>query len=152
MPSQTAFGERLRNRRGGNHGAASLGNSMAPLIDVLFLLLIFLLVSANFDRQRVMEVALPEATQSREAPVIDKERQRVVTLHADGSLLWNQIPVTLEELTEALTERPTEERLLPVFIRSDQEVHLGRGVELLDRLRGIGYLNCLLEVAPPSQN
>ncbi|MEM7164529.1 MAG: biopolymer transporter ExbD [Planctomycetota bacterium] len=146
MPSPTAFGQRLR-RRGGAQAAS--GTSMAPLIDVLFLLLIFLLLSANFDRQRVMEVALPEAAQSSEAPRTGDAPQRVVTLRVDDVLLWNGIALTLDELTTALSQRPPEERLLPIFVRSDASVPLGRGVELLDRLRGIGYLNCLLEVAPP---
>ncbi len=135
-----------QRRRRTHHGLQ--GWSLAPLIDVLFLLLIFLLVSANFDRRVIMEVELPAAQHGEIAPRLDSEQARVITLFVDGSLRWNGHPTTLEELSAFLAERPEEERLLPISITGDTRAELGAGIGLLDTLRGLGYRNCVFEVRP----
>lgn len=138
------LGRRLR-RTPQSAGAGS----WAPLIDVLFLLLIFLLVTANYDYRRVLEVNLPEASTATEAPRVSREQERVITLHDNGQLEWNGIETSLEELSAHLEKRPAEDRLLPVFIRSDAKVELGTGMRVLDELRRLGYHTYLFEVVPP---
>lgn len=123
-------------------------SSLAPLLDVLFLLVIFLLVSANFDSRQVLEVELPEAKTAEAAPRVAEEHLRVITLHADGSLTFNGTPVTTTDLIEDLRDRPEEERLLPVSIQGDATAPLGLGLGLLDLLRDLGYRNCAFEVRP----
>ena len=115
---------------------------------MLFLLLIFLLVSANFDQRVIMEVDLPAAETGETAPELSQEDPRVITLFSDGSLQWNGRPTTLEELTAYLAEQPQEKRLLPIQIHGDTRAELGEGIRLLDRLRRLGYTNCLFEVRP----
>lgn len=140
-----SLGTRIRERRD-RRGSGGIG--LAPLIDVLFLLLIFLLVSANFDRRRVLDVSLPSVRSSQPAPKVTSRQERVITLRADGSLEWNRVPTKIDALMAMLGRKPPEERLLPIFIRGDGKASLGAGLRLLARLRDIGYTDCHFEVLP----
>ncbi|MFQ5655501.1 MAG: ExbD/TolR family protein [Planctomycetota bacterium] len=141
--------ERLRGRVSRRRRAPLLWTAgLAPLIDVLFLLVLFLLVSASFDRRRVIDVELPEARSAEPLPRTEEQHRRVITLHADGSLAWAGRAVTLRELTDLLTGRPPEERLLPIVIEGDAGATYGAGIELLGALRGVGYRNCALQALP----
>ena len=106
------MGTRSRFRRSRGHGTAGWQQGLAPLLDVLFLLLIFLLVSANFDESQVLEVQLPRATTGESAPPVAQAQRRIITLLADGSLRFNGTPITPEALTKDLASRPEAERLL----------------------------------------
>lgn len=140
-------GLRARWRRTRRPGA--LGDSLAPLIDVLFLLLFFLLVTSRYDRQRVLDVELPHAHSAEPAPEVRPGQLRTLTVHADGSLVLNGVPVDLTDLGTILLALPREERLLPIFVQADAATALGRGVEVLDRLRVLGFHNHFLEVRSP---
>ena len=125
--------------------------SLAPLLDVLFILLIFLLVTANFDSRQILEVELPAVTTATDAPSRQKELRRVITLFADGSLRFNDKPTTRAELFRYLEAQPQGERLLSVTIQADTATPLGTGLSLLDALRRLGYLSCAFEVRPPAE-
>lgn len=120
------------------------GDSLAPLLDVIFLLVIFLLVSARFDHQAVIDVKLPEASSADSSG--HPSEPRTITLHSDGSLKFQGKSMTFNELKVELSILPAEERLLPVVIRGDREAQLGAGVELLDLLRSQGFQDALFEV------
>lgn len=124
---------------------------MAPLIDVLFLLLIFLLVTSNFDHRRVLEVSLPEATTAAAAPAVSKTQERVITIFEDGRLEWNGVETDLNTLSVFLMSLSPEEQLLPIFVRGDARSPLGAGIEVMDRLRQIGFHNYFFEVIPKAQ-
>ncbi len=121
-------------------------SNLAPLLDVLFLLLIFLLVAANFDERRVIPVDLPSASTAQRPREADPDSRIVITLFRDGSLWLDGVAVTRDDLGSFLESRPVEARLLPVRIEGDERAALGTGLELLDLLRRLGYFNCAFEV------
>lgn len=137
--SQRGF-RRLRRRR----IIPRWGDSLAPLLDVIFLLVIFLLVSARFDHQAVIDVKLPDASNTT-SPGTSVD-PRTITLHSDGTLEFQGQAMSVVELRTALSLLPAEEKLLPVVIRGDREAQLGAGVELLDLLRSQGFHDALFEV------
>ena len=60
--------------------------SIAPLIDGVFLLLIFFLVTSRFEKQeRELDLELPEASQS--VPITETPSEIVVNLGVDGQLV-----------------------------------------------------------------
>ncbi len=95
------------------------GINLTPLIDVVFLLLIFFMVSTTFERHADIQLQLPEA----EREPVATERAWVDILvdatghyYVDGRELVNRSPETLERAVEqALTDRPDD----PVLIRAD---------------------------------
>jgi len=137
--SDRAF-HRLRRRR-----RASGLFALAPLVDVVTLVLIFLLISARFDRSQVVEVDLPRVP-SAGTPAPASAAERVIRLGADGTLAWNETPVTRAELARILSSAPAEERLLPLVIQGDRAAPLGEGLGLLEFVRGLGHAHCVFQV------
>lgn len=75
---------KFRRRRRAGRGATAV--ELTPLIDVVFLLLIFFMVSTTFREKAVLAVELPEA---QGAVVEDAEREVTVRIAADGAVAVN---------------------------------------------------------------
>jgi len=110
---------------------AELG--LAPLIDVVLLLLIFFLVTTSFATPRI-PLELPGA-QSAEPP---RPTRHTVVLTAAGGLYLDEAPVTLDALGERLAAPDEGGAERELELRADREVPHGRVVEVLDRARRSG--------------
>ncbi|TVR02195.1 MAG: biopolymer transporter ExbD [Deltaproteobacteria bacterium] len=117
---------------------------LTPLIDVVFLLLIFFLVTATFaQRDRsVVPVDLPDSA-TGEAP---SEREQItLILRADGSVLLQRTGQQLEErlapdaLRQRLTTLHQEDPAAVLFLRGDRDVRYGEVMGLLDLAREVGF-------------
>ncbi len=100
-----------------------VGFNMTPMIDVVFLLIIFFLVSNHLAKQEVqLALPLPTAQSGLQDKPGEKPRLTVNVL-ADGTLLFSGRPVTAEELRTQLAERQIDlGKDLEVRIRGDQSV------------------------------
>lgn len=100
--------------------------NMTPLIDVVFLLIVFFVVSSHLAKQETQfELQLPSATSSRE-PELDDARRIIINVLPDGSLLLGSQPIEREQLQGLLEDaRQREQRGMEVRIRSDREVPYG---------------------------
>ena len=92
---------------------------ITPLIDVVFLLLIFFMVSTTFDREAQIWVELPEAS-GEEAKHTPNELD--ITIDAQGIFFVNQrevINTEVETLKRAISKAVGDERDIPVIINAD---------------------------------
>ncbi|MBA2664924.1 MAG: biopolymer transporter ExbD [Bradymonadaceae bacterium] len=107
--------------------------NVSALIDVVFILLIFVVLAANFDRIREMNMVLPSADNSREP----RPDAVVITVLADGSMRIFDEAVAPEALEGRLTTlRSQYEGLLLV---SDGRVPLDRAVQIFDEAASAGF-------------
>lgn len=97
--------------------------NLTSMIDVVFLLIIFFLVSSELIQQEnAMEVQLPSALSSQ-MPEEENERREVIEIRADGQMFLRTEPVTLEQLREYFrTKREQGEKEIAVVIRTDRQV------------------------------
>ena len=95
-----------------------VGINLTPLIDVVFLLLIFFMVSTTFDTTSQLKIRLPEASEqeSRQPP-----RQLNLLIDADGKFFLNSRELTNSraETLKAALERALADGPLPIVIQSD---------------------------------
>ena len=92
--------------------------NLTPMIDVLFLLIIFFMVATTFgDLERNMELQVPEVTEAGDS--VRPAKPLVVNVFADGRLDLDGQPVSLEELTGRLTEARSRIGQPTVVIRGD---------------------------------
>jgi biopolymer transport protein ExbD len=114
--------------------------NLAPMIDVVFLLLIFFMVATTFvDREKEMDVDLPQA-ESGEQP--EKEQDEIViNLLADGRMMVDGREVTREELDPILLRAARRNAETPVTIRGDREAVVERLVHVMDACRLAGLSN-----------
>lgn len=115
------------------HKGASLGSlSLTPLIDVVFLLLIFFLVATRFEQEeRDMDINLPRASEAQ--PTISPQKELFVNVTKDGQFVVDGRELSLENLQERLTEayrsNPGQQR---VIIRADRESRTAYLVAVMD--------------------
>ncbi len=111
-----------------NLGRGSIGFNMTPMIDVVFLLIIFFLVSSHLARQETQVVVdLPDAASSDRPDEEDVRRLFVNVLSETQILVGSQPiePARLEALLSYESQRPqgaTGARPLEVRIRTDRTV------------------------------
>jgi len=110
---------------------------IVPLIDVVFLLLIFFMLTSSFIFQPGIKVNLPKAITSE---VIHKESIIIVITKSDAIYL-NEREITMDELTTRLAIAAKEDK--PLLIKADRGASLGKVVEVWDLCReeGISQIN-----------
>lgn len=106
--------------------------SLTPLIDVVFLLLIFFLVTSEFEEEeRRLDIVLPSATSA--VPMINKPREIVVDIDSAGEIYLRGQTTTREELQKllraAVESNPTSQS---VVIRADRETSFQPVVDVMD--------------------
>ncbi len=111
---------------------------MAPLIDVVFLLLIFYAVTTQFVTDERLKLKLPEAKTAESEGVGQEERPPEVKIAADGTIWINDVIVPEEELEaqmKALVERAPDKA---VILKGDRDADYGIVVKVLDTARAAG--------------
>lgn len=114
--------------------------NLTPMIDVVFLLLIFFMVATTFlDPEREIEIELPTADS---ATVIDHELDElVVNVFEDGSVTLSGRSVGHAELSTALQRAARKDPTTPVTIRGDRRVSHESVVRVLDACGLAGLSN-----------
>ena len=112
--------------------------SMTPLIDVVFLLLVFFLVATRFDaEERRMDVMLPLAAQAQ--PMISQPRELVINIDQEGKVFLGSQSILRDQLQEllqkAVGDRPLEQS---VVIRADRRCDWESVVRVMDACHAIG--------------
>ncbi|MBD3427248.1 MAG: hypothetical protein GF409_08530 [Candidatus Omnitrophica bacterium] len=102
---------------------------ITPLIDVVFLLLIFFMLTSSFIFQPGIRVNLPKAVTSE---VLHKELL-IVTVTEDNQILLNDRPVSSDELLSRITMAARDGQSL--LIRSDKRADMGKVIEVWDICR-----------------
>ena len=110
---------------------------IAPLIDVVFLLLIFFMLTSSFIFQPGIKVNLPRAITSE----MLSEENAVISITAENLIYYRQKLVTIKELSSLL--KGIASARLPVLIKSDRKASLGRIVVVWDicRQEGVHQVN-----------
>jgi len=94
--------------------------NMTPLIDMVFLLLIFFLVATTIaQEEREMQLQLPDT--SAVAPISAPPKQLIVNIMQDGTLKVSGRAFAKEELTATLRTMAKDEPQREVLIRADRE-------------------------------
>ncbi len=101
-----------------------LSIDLTPMIDCLFMLIIFFVLTMSFSRP-VLEVVLPEA---KNAEVTRARDEIMVGVKADGSYWVNEESLTLEEIAVLLDSQP--EKILNIYM--DAKAPFSNFVKVLD--------------------
>jgi len=117
-----------------------VGVDLTPLIDVVFLLLIFFMVSTTFTRESHLEVELPQASGDPATPA--EVRQIDVVINAEGQYLLNDRPLVnnrRETLERGVKELAGGEMNLPFIITADARTPHEFVVRAMDVAGRLGF-------------
>ena len=114
--------------------------SLTPLIDVVFILLVFFMLASSFLDWRSVDLSVSSGVGAETSA----QRAVLISLQSDGSLKIGAEPVAMGTLGSAMTAKLGEDLTQRVVIRSGPGVPLQRAVDTLDRVRAIGATNVSL--------
>ena len=108
--------------------------NLTPMIDCVFLLLIFFMVTTVFKQPYTLVVELPEA---RQAQVVE-EKKLVASISADGRMEINRVPVDLSTIDEVLRREQQGTRSLTLVVRTDKETRHKHLLDLFEAAKRAG--------------
>lgn len=119
--------------------------NMSPLIDCVFLLLIFFIVTTVFVDETGVEVERPEAVTS-----VMLDRQSImIALTSDGTIVYGGRTIDLNSV-RGLVAQQIREREVPVVILADSGSNTGRLIELIDECKLAGAAQVSVAASRPS--
>ena len=122
--------------------------NLTPLIDVVFLLLIFFMVSTTFDTTSQLEIKLPEASENQ-APELP--RQVNLQIDADGSFFVNARELTGSDSAtlRAALMRALDGQRMPIVIQSDAASPVQALVTAMDVVGQLGLKQVSIATTRP---
>ena len=116
--------------------------NLAPLIDIVFILLIFFVVTTTFAKDLGIDIQRPSASTAVEVPT----RVLRVAVGAGGEFTVAARPTSPWRLEEEVRHRLTHEVDKSVLVVADQHVEAGKLVEVVDACRRAGASSVALAV------
>lgn len=113
----------------------SLVLNVTSLIDVMFLMLIFLLVTSSFRAQPAVTVVLPRSATAEEAV----DTPSILYLTTDGRIFLDERAVTEAELAPLLAQLKSDTGEDRMVLRADAGAQHGDVVRLIDTIKQSGF-------------
>lgn len=109
---------------------------LTPMVDVVFLLLIFFMISTTFVETPGISIKLPESG----SRVVEKEPEEVkIYLAKDGQIFLRESAVSPENLRQQLMGYGSRAKEMTFLLLADKEALHGRVVQLMDLAREAGF-------------
>lgn len=125
--------------------------NLTPLIDVVFILLIFFMVSTTFQKESEINIELPEASGE---PLEERKDQLEIVIDANGHYFIDEQQVVNTELVtlkKAIQKFLGEQRDLPVVIRADRTTPYEAVIRAMDATAQLGLVNMSLATSQPEE-
>ncbi len=108
--------------------------NMSPLIDLVFLLLIFFMVTTSFVRETGVEVARPSASTA----TLTKAGNILIAVSQDGNIFFDKKRIDIRSVRSYITRALAENPEGSVIIIADKVSHTGMVIEVMDQCRLAG--------------
>lgn len=117
-----------------------LGFQIAPMVDILLVLLCFFIVTWSFARKEMeLDVKVPAAESGHEATSV--MNQTVLNVRADGAVIWNRQEVSREDLMGKLKRLAELSPDYAIILRGDRDAAYRHIVAVLDICRAANIWN-----------
>ncbi len=110
--------------------------NLTPLIDVVFILLIFFLITSTFVTNEGIEVEKPSAGT---ADVLEPADNIAIGITKEGQFIHERSLFSTGDLRERLEQYKKDRPEAAIIIQGDTAAQLGKVVELMDIARQVGY-------------
>jgi biopolymer transport protein ExbD len=120
--------------------------NITSLIDVMFLLLIFFMVTSTFKNQPAINLVLPRSATASESV----DTPAVLFLTAEGDIYLNDTLIDIESLAGRLEEMHNNSGEDRMVLRADENAAHGDVVELIDTIKQSGFTRVSLSARVPA--
>lgn len=111
--------------------------NLAPLIDVLFLLLIFFMVSSTFIEKPGIDLSLPKAKTSE----LKRTDEIIITLDKEGNMFFEGMKIDPAQLSVKLGGLQLKNKQGQIILEADENVAYKTVVFVMDTARDLGFTN-----------
>ncbi|MCH7571447.1 MAG: biopolymer transporter ExbD [Planctomycetes bacterium] len=120
---------------------------LTPIIDMVFLLLIFFLVATTFHQtEREMQIALPAASSA--GPISTTLRELIINVDQDGSIIISGKTIDPEDLQIIISDAVALNPEQKITVRGDQNTAYSNIIRVLDICKGSGVQEPYLDTVP----
>ncbi|PQJ28706.1 ExbD/TolR family protein [Rubritalea profundi] len=124
------------------------GFQLAPMIDVVFLLLIFFIVTYQLsDYETELEVSVPTAEEG--ITTTRHYLEEIINIRSDGTIVMEKQVYTLDELQAKMERLARVNKNQPIRIRGDADTRYQDVVNVIDRCRKAGIWNVSFATQKP---
>ena len=123
---------------------------MAPLIDMVFLLLVFFMCASHLSSSKSLPLEMPLASKG----VVPKERpdRWIVNVEKSGQVYSGTQPVTIDELKGLVAEGVKKNPNLKVYVRADQQTNHREVRKVMEAMASCGIDDFIFGVYTPPQS
>jgi biopolymer transport protein ExbD len=118
--------------------------NITSLIDVIFMLLLFFMITSTFLEQPGIKLELPAAKASAQG----EPQEYVLTLDKKGELFLNRRPVTMDGLEAEIRAALPKMKDAALVLKADQEITHGLVVHVMDLARRAGVKKLIIGTKP----
>ena len=108
--------------------------NLTSMVDMLFLILLFFLVTSSFIEQPNIKLELPSTRYASTS----KLEERTLTISQDGKLFFQNEPVERKKLISVLKNAFLKQDDKTLVLRADKNVPYGAVVDIMDAAKGAG--------------
>ncbi len=121
---------------------------MAPMIDMVFLLLVFFMCASTLSQKQAVKLEMPIASKG----VVPKDRpdRWIVNILADGTILSGATEVTIDQLKALVTERVKAEPGVKIYLRADANAKHKEIKRVMNAMAAAGIDDFIFGVYTPS--
>ena len=144
--------ERIKRRSGG-----TLILEITPLIDVVFLLLIFFMLATSFDERSAFKIDLPKSTAAKtkstlkEVQVLVDKEKNIYLRYTDNSGKTQRDKLDLSNFVSVVSEKLNTSESKDVMISADKAIDYGFIVEIMSLLKESGATAINIDTAIKSR-
>lgn len=120
--------------------------NITSLIDVMFLLLIFFMVTSTFRNQPAINLVLPRSSTASDTV----DTPTILFLTDGGQVYLNDRPLAREDLSRALEQLHAATGDDRIVLRADEDASHGRVVEMIDTIKQSGFTRVSLSARQPA--
>jgi len=119
---------------------------ITPLIDIVFLLLIFFMVMTRFDEEDYkIDVVLPTASEAK--PLISQPREMFINITENGSFFVRGQAMPIQEIEQLLEKTASDNPDSSVIIRADKRSSVEAAVQIMNACNKAKLMNYSLSTA-----
>ncbi|MCF7853815.1 MAG: biopolymer transporter ExbD [Candidatus Pacebacteria bacterium] len=134
-----------------NLAGSQQGFQMAPMIDIMFLLLIFFMAAAIYAQWETrMDVTVPTAKSGER--LTRQPGEIIINLDEQGDIYINEVKMDLDRLRSLLARVSEQYRDQPVIIRADRKTPHEHVMHVLDTCREVDIWNVAFAALPENRD
>jgi biopolymer transport protein ExbD len=135
----------LNTARSRRANRSTPGLDIAPLIDMVFILLIFFLVNTSFVKETGIEVSRPTASTA----TMENKRSVLIAISPDNRIFMEQREIDLRAVRANVERALAENPEAAVIVVADKTSSTGTAIQVMDGCRMAGAVNVSLAASLP---